>query len=157
MSAIPQDFYNPTTQRFEQNGNVIAFATHTRGDTSSIRLNLRDVSADASITINLEEATETGSAPPFYRAHATIPAASAELALSEIVDGMMSRNIPQADYPDDSVTIRRVITGGQRDISFNMTDAENADQGDYYYFKVEQANDSIAWSSPVWVGGMPSR
>ena len=70
---------------------------------------------------------------------------------------MMSRNIPQADYPDDSVTIRRVITGGQRDISFNMTDAENADQGDYYYFKVEQANDSIAWSSPVWVGGMPSR
>ncbi|HAU24007.1 MAG TPA: hypothetical protein DCX09_04935 [Gammaproteobacteria bacterium] len=157
MSAIPQDFYNPTTQRFEQNGSMIAFATHTRGDTSSIRLNLRDVSADASITINLEEASETGSAPPFYRAHATIPAASAELALSEIVDGMMSRNIPQADYPDDSVTIRRVITGGQRDISFNMTDAENADQGDYYYFKVEQANDSIAWSSPVWVGGMPSR
>jgi hypothetical protein len=157
VTAIPQDFYNPTTQYFEQNSNVISFRTHTRGDTSSIRLSLREVGPDASITLNLEETTETGSAPPFYRQHATIPATSEELPLSEIVDGKMTRNIPQADYPNDNITIRRVINGGERDISFQITDAEQPDQGDYYYFKVEQANDEIAWSSPVWVGGYPSR
>ena len=156
-SAIPQDFYNPTTQHFQQTGNTVNFGTHTRGDTSSIRLSLQEVSQDATITLNLEEATETGSAPPFYREHATIPATIAELALADIVDGILTRSVPQADYPDDSVTIRRVINGGERDISFSFTDNERPDQGDYYYFKVEQANDAIAWSSPVWVGGFPSR
>ena len=155
--AIPQDFYNPTTQHFQQNGNTVAFATHTRGDTSSIRLSLRDVGQDAAISLNLEEATETGSAPPFYRSHATIPAASVELALADIVDGVLNRNLPQADYPNDGITIRRVINGGEKDISFSFTDTERPDQGDYYYFKVEQANDAIAWSSPVWIGGYPSR
>jgi len=157
VSAIPQDFYNPTTQHFQQTDNTITFATHTRGDTSSIRLSLRGVEPDASIVLNLEEATETGSAPPFYRAHATIPATSVELALADIVDGVLSRNVPQVDYPNDNITVRRVISGGERDISFSVTDAEAPDQGDYYYFKVEQANDAIAWSSPVWVGGYPSR
>lgn len=157
VTAIPQDFYNPTTQYFQHSGNLIAFATHTRGDTSSIRLRLRDVGPDASITLNLEEATETGSAPPFYRPHATVPATTAELVLAEISAGMLSRNIPQADYPDDKVTLRRVISAGQRDISFSFSDSEQPDQGDYYYFKVEQADDAIAWSSPVWVGGYSSR
>ena len=75
----------------------------------------------------------------------------------KVVDGVLSRNVPQADYPNDSITVRRVISGGERDISFTVTDTEQPDQGDYYYFKVEQANDAIAWSSPVWVGGYPSR
>jgi hypothetical protein len=105
----------------------------------------------------LEEATETGSAPPFYRQHVTIAATSTELNLAEIGEGIMTRNLAQAEYPNDNVTIRRVINGGERDISFTITDTEQPDQGDYYYFKVEQANDAIAWSSPVWVGGYPSQ
>jgi hypothetical protein len=157
ITAIPQDFYNPTTQYFQQNGNVVSFGTHTRGDSSSIRLRLAEVGPDASISLNLEEATETGWAPPFYRQRATIAATSIELNLAEIVAGIMTRNLPQAEYPNDSVAIRRVINGGERDISFRISDAEQPDQGDYYYFKVEQANDAIAWSSPVWVGGYPSQ
>lgn len=157
MTAIPQDFYNPATQYFQQDGNVISFSTTTRGDTSSIRLRLAEVSQDASITLKLEEATETGSAPPFYRQHATIPAISADLELADIVEGKMTQNFPQADYPNDNVTIRRVITGGERDVSFTLSDDEQADQGDYYYFRVEQANDEIAWSSPIWVGGYSSQ
>lgn len=157
ITAIPQDFYNPATQYFQQDENLISFATITRGDTSSIRLRLAEVSQDASISIILEEATETGSAPPFYRLHATIPATTAELNLAEIVDGKMVRSLPQAEYPNDNVTLRRVISDGERDVSFTVSDVENADQGDYYYFRVEQANDEIAWSSPVWVGGFSSR
>ena len=113
--------------------------------------------ANAIITLNLEETTETGSAPPFYRAHATISATQVEISLSDIVDGRLTRNIPQADYPDDNITIRRVINGGTRDVNFTFTDTDNPDQGDYYYFKVEQDNDAVAWSSPVWVGGYASQ
>lgn len=156
-TAIPQDFYNPTTQYFQHTGNVVAFGTHTRGDTSSIRLQLSDVGPDAAITLNLDAARETGSAPPRYREHAAIPATSVELDLAEITGGTMSKNIPQADYPEDKVTLRRVINGGERDISFTVSDAERPDQGDYYYFRVEQADDAIAWSSPIWVGGFPVR
>jgi len=42
-------------------------------------------------------------------------------------------------------------------VSFTFEDASFPDQGDYYYFKVEQANDAIAWSSPIWIGGLSSR
>ena len=27
----------------------------------------------------------------------------------------------------------------------------------YYYVRVRQVNDAMAWSSPVWVGGFPSQ
>ena len=156
-TATAMDFVNPTTQAIASAGNTVRFSTHTRGDTSSIRLSLSDVQADATITLNLEETTESGSAPPFYRVHATIPATRVEISLSDIVDGRLTRNIPQADYPDDNITIRRVINGGTRDVNFALTDTDNPDQGDYYYFKVEQANDAVAWSSPVWVGGFSSQ
>jgi hypothetical protein len=156
-TATAMDFVNPTTQAIASAGNTARFSTHTRGDTSSIRLSLSDVQADATITLNLEETTETGSAPPFYRFHATIPATRVEISLGDIVDGRLTRNIPQADYPADNITIRRVINGGTREVNFAFTDTNNPDQGDYYYFKVEQANDAVAWSSPGWVGGFSSQ
>ena len=120
-------------------------------------MNLANVSADATINLNLQETTESGSAPPFYRAHATIPGTNVTLSLADIQDGQLQQPIPQADYPDDGVILRRVVSGGEKDISFSISDSENPDQGDYYYFRVEQVNDAIAWSSPVWVGGFPSR
>ena len=157
VTATGMDFFNPTTQALDKAGNTVKFSTLTRGDTSSIRLSLRDVQPDAVITLNLEEARETGSAPPFYRAHATIPATRVRLSLADIIDGRLTQNIPQADYPEDGITVRRVINGGTREVNFAFTDTQDPDQGDYYYFKVEQANDAIAWSSPVWVGGYSSR
>ncbi len=155
--AAPMDFINPGTQFFETDSNSIRFRTHTRGDTSSILLNLSEVSNDASITINLFETRESGSAPPIYRQHQTIPGTSVSLALADITDGQLRQQIPQTDYPDDGVTLRRVINGGDKDISFSIIDADNPDHGDYYYIRVEQVNDALAWSSPIWVGGLPSR
>ena len=38
-----------------------------------------------------------------------------------------------------------------------QVDDKDARQGDYYYVRVRQANDAMAWSSPIWVGGYPSR
>ena len=155
--AIAMDFTNPATQSLQQNGNTLQFSTHTRGDTSSLRLSLSDVGPDASITLNLEEATETGSAPPFYRTHVTTPASEVSLRLDQLEQGRLTHAMPAQDYPDDSITVRRVVNDGVRELNFEFSDTEEPDQGDYYYIKVEQANDAIAWSSPIWVGGFASR
>ncbi len=151
------DLDNPTTQFLDAAGNSVAFATHTRGDTSSLRLSLGNVGPNASISLSLEAATETGSAPPFYRSHADLPASQTVLDIFDMPGGSRSWTLAASDYPEDGVTVRRIINDGPREISFEFDDDSEPDQGDYYYLIVEQANDAIAWSSPVWVGGYPSR
>jgi len=42
------------------------------------------------------------------------------------------------------------------DVRFEVKDMGQL-QGDYYYVRVDQTNDAMAWSSPVWVGGYASR
>ena len=157
VDAKSMDFFNPFTQAMVVDNNTISFRTNTRGDTSSILLTLTGVNENATISFDLDETTETGSAPPFYRRHATIAATQTEIALSELEEGKITRTLAGPDYPEDAITIRRVITEGTKDISFSFDDPSFPDQGDYYYFKVEQANDAIAWSSPIWIGGFPSR
>ena len=65
--------------------------------------------------------------------------------------------LPVADYPDDGILLRRIVTDGVRDVRFSYTDEDDPNQGDYYYVRVRQANDAMAWSSPIWVGGYSSR
>ena len=148
------DFVNPTTQFVERTAAGARFATHTRGDSSSLRFTLSGIRPSVAVSIDLEETRETGSAPPFYRPPAVIPAARLRLTLNA---GGIDRAVPVDDYPDDRVTLRRIIRDGPRDVSFSHTDEEDPRQGDYYYVRVHQVNDAMAWSSPVWVGGYPSR
>ena len=157
------DFVNPTTQHVELEParNGASFATNTRGDSSSLRMRLSGLRPSASIVLDLEETRETGSAPPFFRPPADIPERRVRLTLSA---GGVDRSMPIDDYPDDRITLRRLIRNGRRDVRFSHTDEDNrrtaADdprQGDYYYVRVRQVNDAMAWSSPVWVGGYPSR
>ena len=61
------------------------------------------------------------------------------------------QHVPMTDYVDH-IRIRRIITDGSRDVSFEVTDQGTA-QGDYYYVRAVLTNDAIAWSSPVWIGG----
>ena len=157
VDAKSMDFFNPFTQAMVVDNNTISFHTNTRGDTSSILLTLTGVNENTMISFDLDETTETGSAPPFYRPHKTIAANQTDIALSELEEGKITRTLAGPDYPEDAITIRRVITEGTKDISFSFDDPSFPDQGDYYYFKVEQANDAIAWSSPIWIGGFPSR
>ena len=148
------DFVNPTTQALEPEGNGARFATHTRGDASSIRLTLTDIRPDASLLINLDAARETGSAPPFFRPPADIEAEEVRLPLHT---SGITRTLPAEGYPDDRIMLRRLIRNGPRDVTFSYTDEDEPRQGDYYYVRVVQVNDAMAWSSPVWVGGYPSR
>ena len=162
-SITGTDLVNPTTQHveIEPARNGARFATNTRGDTSSLRMTLSGIRPSASIVLDLEEARETGSAPPFFRPPADIPERRVRLTLSA---GGVDRAMPIDGYPDDRITLRRLIRNGPRDVSFSYTDEDNPRtddddprQGDYYYVRVRQVNDAMAWSSPVWVGGYPSR
>ncbi|MBM88128.1 MAG: hypothetical protein CMQ41_07075 [Gammaproteobacteria bacterium] len=157
VKAKSMDFFNPTTQALAVDSNTINFQTNTRGDTSSILLTLTGINDNTALSVILDETTETGSAPPFYRLHQTITATQAEISLSELEKGKITKKFAGPEYPDDAVTIRSVITEGAKEISFAFDDSGFPDQGDYYYLKVQQANDAIAWSSPIWIGGFPSR
>ena len=148
------DFVNPTTQFLERDGNRARFATHTRGDASSIRMTLSDFGPDAAVRLILEGARETGSAPPFFRPPADIPGFRTRLPLH--VSGVERRR-PADGYAGDRITLRRIARDGPRDVAFSHTDDDDPRQGDYYYVRVRQVDDALAWSSPIWVGGYPSR
>ncbi len=176
-SAGATDFYNPETQEMTRTGDIVRFATHTRGDTSSIRLALTGTRLGAAIVLRLEETTETGSAPPFFRLHQKIPGSELRLRLADLQQGRIEQAMPfqgeaagkgiraavarevkaRREGYQDAIVLRRIVRDGKRDIQFQHTDDQDPRQGDYYYLRVRQANDAMAWSSPIWVGGYPSR
>ncbi len=156
VAATPTDFFNPDLQRLQlDDAGTVRFATITRGDASSIRLTLDDISRNARLRLVLEERRETGAAPPIYRPPATLPGATLEFPLEALGDGAVRRTLPVDTY-EDTVTLRLLATDGPRDVTFEFDDT-GTQQGDYYYVRVKQVDDAMAWSSPVWVGGHPNR
>lgn len=157
-SARGVDFHNAYFQSLERdpgNPNRLRFSTLTRGDTSSLEMVLAEARRSTSILIELEESQETGGAPPLYRAAQTVPGATLELELGELNGGRLERDVPATDYVD-RVQLRRQLSEGQRDVRFDLRD-NSTSQGDYYFVRVRQANDAMAWSSPIWIGGHPPR
>ena len=154
--AEGMDFHAATAHRLEiTDGTRLAFATYTRGGTSSIKLTLDDIRRGAKLTLKLGEGREFGSGPPRFRQHQSVPPAEVVLELRNLEQGTVTREIPFDGYVD-TVTLRRPITEGQMEVTFDIED-QGGRQGDYYFVRVTQANDAIAWSSPIWVGGFPTR
>ena len=156
VDAALTDLVNPDMQRFEMGDDgVVRFATITRGDTSSIRLTVTDIEDDAQVRLVLDEANEVGAGPPIFRAHATLPAATVELSLKQLWNEPVEHKLP-FDIYEDTVKLRRIRMDGPDDIEFEFEE-EGTIQGDYYYVRVKQVDEEMAWSSPVWVGGYPNR
>ena len=141
-------------ERDEANPALLHFSTGTRGDTSSIQLKLKNIKRRAQVKIALKPATEQGS-PARFRPTGTSPASVVELSFADLKRGETHQVLP-FDVYNDRVTLRRVIKDGPMDVRFTFEDA-GASQGDYYFVRVKQANDAMAWSSPIWIGGFPSR
>ena len=135
--------------------NQVTFATKTRGDTSSYLIRLNNVQRSTTLQFNIDENAETGGAPPFYRPAKRVPADSFSLALKDFAEGSLTHTQTFDGY-QDTTTLRRVITDGAREVEFEFTDT-GLRHGDYYFVRVVQANDAIAWSSPVWIGGHATR
>ena len=157
VAAEGLDFHSLNTQTLDLvDGSSLAFSTHARGDGSSIRLVLADVRRGAALTLKLTEGREFGGGPPRFRRHQTVPPSEVTLELRQMENGVVRVAVPAGDY-QDAATLRRIVTEGDQDVAFALEDEEGGRHGDYYYVRVTQANDAIAWSSPIWVGGYPKR
>ena len=151
------DFFNVETNRLERDAedpNRLFLRTRTRGDFSSIELKLKGVSRRTRVVVSTVDALERGS-PPRFRPPGRTPASELVFAVRDLVDGRLRQVVPLDGY-EDAVTLRRVPVDGVDDVSFRTTDVSLL-QGDYYYLRVRQANDAMAWSSPTWIGGFPPR
>ena len=139
-----------------EDNNRVELFTQTRGDTSSYRIKLRGVSRTTTLSFDLLESREEGGGPPIYRRHQRVPAVSFSLDLKDLLEQRTAQFTQVVDAYTDRVSVRRIPTAGQRQVTFELDDSSRV-QGDYYFVRVRQANDAMAWSSPIWVGGYDSR
>ena len=146
---------NIASHAFDQTSDTQAtFRVTTRGSTGSFFVELENVTEKAKVVVHLEDSREAGGIASF-RANASIPATKATFELASLTNGLALSKVPVDSY-DDHISIQRVHKYGPQDIRFEFTDTGST-QGDYYYVRVRQTNDAIAWSSPIWVGGYPTQ
>jgi hypothetical protein len=54
-------------------------------------------------------------------------------------------------YPSESIRVHRLAFADRSTADFSLTDRSDSESVDWYYVRVKQANDQLAWSSPIWV------
>ena len=95
-----------------------------------------------------------------------------EEAAAKIIEGSGANVVPAGDkyagkpMKQSSKELRRLLKSGEGNrferakgkeyLRFEVEDTGER-QGDYYFIRIRQANDALAWSSPVWVGGHPKQ
>ena len=55
------------------------------------------------------------------------------------------------EYPRESAMLHRVVFAENYETEFEIEDEAEREEADWYYARVVQTNDQLAWSSPVWV------
>jgi hypothetical protein len=138
------------------NPNRIQFAHSTRGTADKLILDLDQVTPSTRIVIRLDAAQEHSVSPPQIRPNASIPAATVLFPFNEMTEGLLTRDLPVERHAD-KISVQFVNPRGPMDGSFEYVDRGTPRPGDYYYLRVSQVNGARAWSSPVWVGGEPTR
>lgn len=153
LSAKNTNFGNIAADAINRiDDETMGFAAITRGGESSILVELDQVTAGTELTFELNQAREFGGGPPKIRRHQLITAGTVSLTLSDMKEGLVQEPVEFQGYVD-SISLRRVVREGEMDVSFRIELEPGKLHGDYYYVRVTQANDAIAWSSPIWVGG----
>ena len=132
--------------------NTIAFAAGTRGRAKGIILDLKDVSTDAAIAIDLKTTTALPGTTKIMML--PTPPDQLTLRLSEAEDGRLIHPMEAGRY-QDTVTLRFIDPNAPMDRRFDCVDTEELNDSDYYYVQVQQLDGEMAWSSPIWAGGEP--
>jgi len=132
--------------------NRIDFITWTRGTESSFMLGFETLAKDTVFELNLREAHEEIDVKPLTRPSSEIPAVRQLVSLFDLVEGPVKRQIRINGYSDE-ITFEFVNAQVTSSASFKFVDTSAARDGDYYYVRVQQLDDQMAWSSPVFVGG----
>ena len=136
--------------------NSLRFSTGTRGQADTLLLELEGAGRDTSISFELEGRREWGKSPVPVRPLRDLPAKRFEIALRELSEGIVTRDL--SDSVDrDTVTVE--LIGGEMPTEAEISFADTGEMrhGDYYYVRVDQMDGARAYSSPVWVGGEPRR
>ena len=156
VSVTPIDANMPSqTAVLNETANSATLFTRTRGDSSSFLIELAGITKITKLNFDLAETAETGGAPPIYRPHQRIAATSFTLGLKNFTDGAVE-HVQTVDAYKDRVRITRDLDNTLQVVAFEFEET-SLSQGDFYFIKVVQANDAIAWSSPIWVGGHAPR
>jgi len=137
----------------ENNPNRIHFSIATRGIENNIILELEDATPETEFQISLEETTEGGRAPVQVRQYDTFPASKTTFILGQ---KQAVKPFYTGDFTDE-LSLRIVDMDAPIDQSFSYEAPEPPKRGDHYYVRVRQIDGAMAWSSPVWIGGEPSR
>jgi hypothetical protein len=156
---VSHSFINPRSERIEPvagDANGLRFAALTRGSQKSLLLELSDAGREAAIAVSLEPTVERYSTPSPLRQPAEIPGTKFKLRMSQAEVGSATERIPVGRYTD-SVSLRLIKPDVPLDAEIEYADSNSPEHGDYYYVRVRQLNGTMAWSSPIWVGGYPSR
>lgn len=151
-------FIDVLTQGYEideSNPNLVRFRTWTRGNRSSLMLNLENASANTEIRVTINPGRETQNSYARYRGVVQLPRWAANFKLGGMKEGVLSQT-QDVEGHEDILKIRRVKRDAPMDYSFDFVD-ESKRQDDYYTLRVIQENGQMAWSSPVWVGGYSVR
>ena len=151
VDALTQSFsIDPATP------NVIRFRTWTRGNHSTLLLDLEDVTPATEVVVAVAPATERPGNFTRYRGVVQIPAFNARFTVGDAQAAAVRREQDVQGY-SDRIELRRVRDGAPDDQRFEWVDDGVAREGDYYTVRIVQENDGLAWSSPIWVGGYPPR
>jgi hypothetical protein len=139
--------------RVEADG-VVAFEVGTRGIRHTVRLRLRDASADTVLRVELEPTREAGKAPTHVVPLESFEAERVELPLAQLAAAPAGRLEREARsrHHRDTVAIQLVPETLRDDATFRFED-EGSFPGDWYYVRVRQLDGALAWSSPWWLGG----
>jgi hypothetical protein len=133
----------------------VEFATATRGQKRSIILEFDSVDDSTRIDVRLEASREL-SGNSLFRRGVRIPGSQTTFSLGEMRNGTISKEFRVGRYRD-LMTLRFVDPHGAMEREFEFADTTQPLRGDSYYLRVEQLDHEIAWSSPWWVGGFPTR
>jgi len=55
------------------------------------------------------------------------------------------------DFPKESAMLHRLVFYDNYHTSYKISDVDNGKDVNWYYLRVVQANEQLAWSSPIWV------
>jgi hypothetical protein len=129
----------------------VEFHAETRGGLDTLILELEGASRSTEISFQLDEARESGFAPPLVRQPAIVPAAAFTMRLSDLVDHRLERELELGPHVD-RVSLQVIDPGAPLDRELEFDDLGTPGGGDYYYVRVTQLDGEMAWSSPFWVG-----
>jgi hypothetical protein len=55
------------------------------------------------------------------------------------------------DFPKESAMLHRLVFHDHYQTSYHVQDIDDSAQRSWYYLRAVQANNQLAWSSPIWV------